>query len=177
MDAAGLVFYWSIFFKMGTITTRLTEESDYDLLVSWLMQPGVLRWFPLYDLREIEDAARIWIGNAKHHSVLTALVDDVPCGVATLYLQPYKKLAHQCLFAIVVDEAYRGRGVGRKLLTDLIALGKERFQLKILHLEVYDGNPAIGLYRKLGFEQYGFQRHFIKDNGEYIGKILMQKKI
>ncbi|HAB99130.1 MAG TPA: N-acetyltransferase [Parachlamydiales bacterium] len=162
---------------MSTITTRFTEEGDYDLLVSWLMQPGVLRWFPLNDLKEIEDAARIWIGNAKNHSVLTALVDDVPCGVATLYLQPYKKLAHQCLFAIVVDEAFRGRGVGTKLLTDLIALGKERFQLEILHLEVYDGNPAVGLYQKLGFEKYGFQRHFIKDKGEYIGKILMQKRI
>jgi RimJ/RimL family protein N-acetyltransferase len=177
MDAVGPAFYWSIFSNMSVISTRFTEESDYDLLISWLMQPGVLRWFPLYDLREVEDAARIWIANAKNHSVLTALVDNVPCGVATLYLQPYRKLAHQCLFAIVVDEAYRGQGVGTKLLTDLISLGKERFQLELLHLEVYDGNPAVGLYRKLGFEQYGFQRGFIKDGSEYIGKILMQKRI
>lgn len=162
---------------MAEIATRFAEESDAQLLVSWLMQPGVLRWFPLYDLKEVEDAARIWMYNAKQQAVLTALLDGVPCGIATLYLQPYRKLVHQCLFAIVVDEAYRGRGVGTKLLTDLMALGKERFQLKFLHLEVYDGNPAADLYRKLGFEQYGFQRRFIKDQGEYIGKILMQKRL
>lgn len=177
MAAAKPVYYWSIFLSMIEITTRFTEESDYDLLVTWLMRPGVLRWFPLYDLREVEDAVRIWIYHTKQSAVLTALVDGVPCGVAVLYLQPFKKLAHQCLFAIVVDEPYRGRGVGTKLLTDLMALGKERFQLTMLHLEVYDGNPAIHLYRRLGFEQYGFQRCFIKDNGEYIGKIMMQRKI
>ena len=162
---------------MSEIVTRFAEESDFQLLVQWLGQPGVLRWFPLHDQREIEDASRIWMGNSLHHAVLTALLDGVPCGIATLYLQPYRKLAHQCLFAIIVDEAYRSRGVGTKLLTDLMALGKERFQLELLHLEVYDGNPALRLYQRLGFEEYGFQRHFIKQNGEYMGKRLMQKKL
>lgn len=162
---------------MEKISTRFTEEKDYDLLISWLNQPGVLRWFPLHDQREVEDAAKIWMANSKQGAVLTALYEDKPCGVATLYIQPFRKLAHQCLFAIIVDEAYRGKGVGTKLLTDLMALGKERFGLELIHLEVYDGNPAFHLYQRLGFEEYGFQRRFIKEKGEYIGKRLMQKKL
>ena len=162
---------------MSPITIRFSEESDQKLLVEWLMQPGVLRWFPFSDLREIEDAARIWIANAKFKACLTALWEGEPCGIANLYLQPYRKLAHQCLFAVVVDEKHRGKGVGSKLLGDLISLAKERFSLELLHLEVYEGNPAVNLYKRLGFEQYGFQRHFVKDNGQYLGKLMMQKRL
>ncbi len=162
---------------MSQISIRLSEEADQKYLIEWLLQPGVLEWFPLCDLREVEDAARIWMSYAKQGAVLTALWNGIPCGIANLYLQPYKKLAHQCLFAIVVDEQYRGKGVGRKLMEDLMALAKEKFNIELLHLEVYDGNPAIHLYRKLGFTEYGRHRHFIKDQGKYLSKILMQKAL
>ena len=159
------------------LTIRFGEESDQKYLVDWLLQPGVLEGFPLTDLREIEDAARIWVSYAKNHAVLTALWDGVPCGIANLYLSPYQKLSHQCLFAIIVDEKVRGRGVGTKLMEELIALAKERFKLELLHLEVYAGNPAINLYQRFGFEPYGVHRRFMKDQERYIDKILMQKKL
>lgn len=157
------------------VTIRFGEDSDQKYLIEWLLQPGVLDGFPLFDLREIEDAARIWLSYAKHHAVLTALWDGIPCGIANLYLQPYEKMAHQCLFAIIVDEKYRGKGIGAKLLRELMALAKERFKLEFVHLEVYRGNPAIDLYRRLGFKEYGVHRKFMKSNGQYIDKILMQK--
>ncbi len=157
------------------VTIRFGEEADQKYLVEWLLQPGVLDGFPLNDLREIEDAARIWVSYAKQHALLTALWDGIPCGIANLYLQPYEKMAHQCLFAIIVDEKYRGKGVGAKLLRELMALGKERFKLEFIHLEVYRGNPAIELYKRLGFKEYGVHKKFMKDQGRYIDKILMQK--
>jgi putative acetyltransferase len=157
------------------ISIRPADESDQKYLVEWLLQPGVLDGFPLSDIREIEDAARIWISYAKQMAVLTALWDGVPCGIANLYLQPYKKLAHQCLFAIIVDEKYRGKGVGTILMNELVALAKNSFKIEILHLEVYEGNPARRLYERMGFIQYGLQRRFVKDEGKYIAKVLMQK--
>ena len=157
------------------ISIRFSVEEDTRLLIEWLQQPGVLQWFPLCDPREIEDAARIWISYTKYDSVLTALWDNHPCGIATLYISPFRKLAHQCLLAIIVDEAYRGKGVGTYLLGELERLAKERFKIELLHLEVYEGNPAIHLYQRLGFVQYGYQRHFIKQGGQYLGKIMMQK--
>jgi putative acetyltransferase len=158
-----------------SLTIRPGVEADQKYLIEWLQQPGVLAGFPLNDLREIEDAARIWVSYAKFGALLTALWDGVPCGIANLYLQPYQKLSHQCLFAIIVDENFRGKGVGTRLMLDLMELAKEKFQLEFLHLEVYDGNPAINLYRRLGFETYGIHRHFMKDQGRYVDKIMMQK--
>jgi len=163
--------------SQNPISIRPGIQEDMKYLIEWLQQPGVLQWFPLADLREIEDAARIWISNIKFNSVLTALWDGEPCGIATLYIQTFKKLAHQSLFAIIVDEKFRGKGVGKHLLTDLEQLAKEQFQIELLHLEVYEGNPAIHLYQRLGFLQYGYQRHFIKQNNQYLGKIMMQKAL
>ena len=159
------------------ISIRLAEEEDKKYLVEWLLQPGVLQSFPLADLKEIEDAAQIWISYYKQNAVLTALWDGVPCGNATLYLQPFKKLAHQCLFAIIVDEKFRGKGVGTKLLAELIRIGKENHHLKLLHLEAYEGNPAIHLYKKLGFKEFGVQKKFVKEDGTYKSKVMMQRDL
>lgn len=159
------------------VSIRLGEEEDKKYLIEWLLQPGVLQWFPLSDLREVEDAAQIWISFAKQNAVLTALWDGVPCGNATLYLQPYKKLAHQCLFAIIVDEKFRGKGVGTLLLNELMRVAKENHGIRLLHLEAYEGNPAVKLYRKLGFKEFGIQHRFVKENGGYQAKIMMQKDL
>lgn len=162
---------------MEHVTLREAVASDQRYLVEWLLQPGVLAGFPLADTREVEDAARIWLSYADQGAVITALWDGVPCGIANLYLQPYKKLSHQSLFAIIVDEKYRGKGIGTKLIYELMRLGKEKFHLELLHLEVYEGNPAVKLYEKLGFQKIGVQRNFMKSDGKYTNKILMQRDL
>lgn len=154
---------------------RFTVPEDAPLLTEWLSEPNILRWFPMIDAREIEDAVKIWIGYAKYEAAITALWDGEPCGMSTLYLQPYKKFAHQCLFSIIAKKEFRGKGVGTFLLENLMKLAKEKFRIEILHLEVYEGNPAINLYRRVGFEEFGKQDHFIKENGEYLSKTFMQK--
>ena len=126
----------------------------------------------------MEDAARLWISYCKIGATLTALWDGTPCGLATLYISPFRKLAHQCLLAIIVADGYRNKGVGTKLMSDLMVLAKEQFKIELLHLEVYDGNPAVHLYKKLGFVEYGYQRHFVKEGeNHYLGKIMMQKRL
>ena len=143
-----------------------------------LQQPDVLEYFPMYDLREIQDSVRIWEIFCKKGASLTADVNGAPVGLAFLNLQGYKKLAHQCLITIIVDEAHRGKGIGTQLLLDLMKLGKEGFNLEMVHLEVYHTNPAITLYRRLGFTEFGRHPQFIKEpDGRYIDKIFMEKTL
>jgi len=65
------------------------------------------------------------------------------------------------LLLIAVDPAFRRRGIGQALLdnamTNARAHGAER-----LHLEVRQGNEALALYHKAGFEQVGRRPHYYR---------------
>ena len=41
---------------------------------------------------------------------LTATINHVPCGIGTLFLMPYKKVAHHCLFKLIVDPHWQRKG-------------------------------------------------------------------
>ncbi|MEL7583140.1 GNAT family N-acetyltransferase [Brevibacterium sp. LS14] len=59
------------------------------------------------------------------------------------------------VMTIATTEAARGRGVGRTLLLAGIDWAVDA-GAGLIHLEVAEGNaPAIGLYRSLGFEEWG----------------------
>ncbi|NGX38877.1 MAG: Mycothiol acetyltransferase [Chlamydiae bacterium] len=152
-----------------------SRVEDSLLLKELFQQPDVLQYFPMEDLREIDDSVRIWEIFCRKGASLTSVVDGVACGLAFLNLQPYKKFAHQCLITIIVDDEYRGKGIGTALMHELMKLSKEKFSLEMLHLEVYESNPAIRLYERLGFEVYGVNKRYIKEKKRYIDKILMQK--
>lgn len=49
---------------------------------------------------------------------------------------------------IVVDDYYRKKGVGKKLIEYVI----KRFNLKAINLEVRQSNDAINFYKKMGFK-------------------------
>lgn len=157
------------------VEIRYTELSDAKYLKKWLLEPSVGRWFPMYDEVEVEDAVGRWISFCRYKCSLTAVYNGEPVGLTTLYLQPYRKLAHQTEFGIIVGDEFRGKGVGSKLLTSLMQLAKENFHIELLHLTVYAENPAIKLYRRFGFEEFGRQTHWIKDNGVYSGRIFMER--
>src|SRR4051812_5206008 len=101
---------------------RYTELSDGKYLKEWLLDPSIARWFPMCDEFEIDDAVGRWVGFSRYRCSLTAVKDGVPCGLTTLYLQPYRKLAHQCEFGIIVSEDFRGEGIGTSLMHHLIHL-------------------------------------------------------
>jgi ribosomal protein S18 acetylase RimI-like enzyme len=155
---------------------RDTVLEDLPFVIEWFREPGILKWYPLANEREAEDAAKLIVSYSPKKGALTALHEGVPCGVINLYLSPFEKLSKQALFCILIRSDQRGKGIGTKLILAIEERAKE-LGLETLHLEVYRGNPAIELYRRLGFVEYGVHPKFIKEGSEYIDKILMQKRI
>ena len=111
---------------------------------------------------EIDDAVMRWIAFYRYKCSLTIMKDGVPCGIATLYLQPYRKLAHQCEFGIIIGEHYRNKGIGSYLMSSIMHLAKDKFMIELLHLQVYENNPAINLYNRFGFKEFGRQNCGLK---------------
>ena len=157
------------------LTMRYTVPSDADYLKAWLLDPEVSTWFPMANEFEIEDAVRRWISFSRVNSSLTAELNGKPCGIVTLYVQAYKKLIHQSEFGIIVASGMRNKGIGSFLMRSMMRLAKEQFHLELVHLQVYAENPAIRLYKRFGFREFGRQTHWIKESDRYVGRIFMER--
>jgi len=163
---------------MSKIEIKESKPEDMKYIRKWLSDPETLKWYPMCNDREIEDAAIFWISFVKYGAVLTAYYNNEAAGIVNLYLQPYQKFSHQCLLAIIVKNEFRGKGIGTKLIQEIEKRAKEKFNIKFLHLEVYENNPAVRLYERQGFVEYGEHKHFIKNlDGSYQSKKLMQKQL
>lgn len=85
-----------------------------------------------------------------------------------------KRLSHRAEIGIAVKKAYWNQGIGRKLLTRLIALAKQS-GLKVLSLEVRtDNKRAIHLYESLGFRRIGTFEGFMEIDGESVDFDIME---
>src|SRR3990167_3604266 len=109
--------------------TQLTDGAD---LKKWLLDPQINRWFPVSSEKEIEDGAHVWASFSRYSCSLTATLDGVPCGVGTLFLMPYKKVAHHCLFKLIVDPLHQRHGIGFSILKNLKNLAKNYFRLEMI---------------------------------------------
>ncbi|MGR3973040.1 MAG: GNAT family N-acetyltransferase [Candidatus Rhabdochlamydia sp.] len=150
---------------------RYTEESDGPFLKQWLDDPFITQWFPMKTPQEIEDAFRCWIGFHRYSCSLTAILQKVPCGMATLFLMPYKKVSHYALFKIVVDPQLHRQGIGSDLLKNVKHLAKNYFHLEKVGIEVFENNPLEALLKKQGFQQIFRHEGYVKQNGSLLAKI------
>jgi len=165
--------------NIGTISIRTLVEADQYYLSQYLMDPSVLDFFPMCNMTEVGEALKIWLYYARKGQAYTIEVDHKPAGFAILYVNVFKKLAKQALFAIVVGDTYRGKGVGTKLLQHIIYEAKHTYGIVNLHLEMYEGNPAYSLYKRLGFKDYGAHEQFMREQltEKKKKKIMMQMNL
>lgn len=162
---------------MSKFHVRYSLKEDASSLRSWFLEPGALRNFPMETSLETTDTINRWLGYIPFNSCLTITSNGIPCGMALFWLHFYRKQRHQALVTIIVDPKFRGQGVGTELFHTLLHVGKTYLKLKMVHLEVYEGNRAISLYERFGFKKIGFQKKWVKDKGEYIGRIIMQRDL
>ncbi len=160
------------------ISIRPMMESDTPILERILNEPEVQLYYPMSNSKEVSDALRVWNFYMRQGSVFTIEVGKQPAGLAVVYVSSYEKLKRQALFAIVIGKEYRGQGLGSKLLAHIIDKAKNEFGIKLLHLEMYEGNPAKSLYERFGFKHYATHERFLKEaNGTYKAKIMMELKL
>jgi ribosomal protein S18 acetylase RimI-like enzyme len=133
----------------GAIRVRDMRAGDLDAVIDLFDAVASERvWIgtePGYDRDRYRETFGFALG--RGNGMFVALIADRVVGIATEHQQePYGHMV-----GMIVDERYRGRGVGRALLERLIAWARDE-QLPYLSLSVFAHNErARALYRSCGF--------------------------
>jgi ribosomal protein S18 acetylase RimI-like enzyme len=114
-------------------------------------RPGWQRWFCAHDTAS---------GNIVGHVDVKS--DPLSAGL------------HWCHLGIGIETAYRGQGLGERLMDCAIGFVEARPSLSCIELRVFSGNtPAIALYRKKGFVEVGVLKDRFRLQRQSIDDIVM----
>lgn len=109
--------------------------------------------------------AKEWVWAATEGSALL--------GVAGLSRETREKARHKAtLFGMYVPERHRRLGIGRKLVSTLMAQAKQDPTLKVVQLTVTEGNQAAqALYEQAGFITYGVEPMAVAVGTTFVSKV------
>ncbi len=116
------------------------------------------------------------IGSAEGLATcLGAWQDDALVGTVALEYSAKPKNRHTALLlGMYVQPAQRGQGLGLALMKAAVAAASSRPEILVLNLTLTEGNePALRLYRLLGFVSWGVQPQAIRTEAGLKGKVHM----
>ncbi len=126
---------------------------------------------------EADEAAFIaGMAESADSIMLLAKADGKIIGDASVSRLP-RRMSHRGEFCIAVAKEYWNRGIGSRLLEEILAFARKN-SFEVLDLQVRsDNKPAICLYEKFGFQKTGTHPAFFKIDGQYIAFDYMSLKL
>jgi L-amino acid N-acyltransferase YncA len=126
--------------------------------------------------RSLEDQ-QAWLDehSGAHPAVVAVAEDGRVCGFGSL--SPYRpRPAYRTTVedSVYVDPGYQGQGVGRAILSELVALAGAHGFHAVIGRIVGGHEASIGLHRACGFEQIGVEREVGRKFGKWLDVVLMQ---
>lgn len=111
----------------------------------------------------------------KNGPVYYAVENGKVVGWCDIFPEDNPRLSHRGTLGMGLLAAYRGQGLGARLMTAALAHAK-KFGLEKVELNVYTSNTAaIKLYKKMGFVQEGLIKKYRKLEGVYFDCMVMSK--
>lgn len=107
-------------------------------------------------------------------TVFAVYHQNIIIGLATLTQELGAKFSHKAyLSSVFIEPEFQQKGVASRLLKAVIEYSQKHVE-QILLTVASDNEPAIHLYKKLGFQIYGLEQKALKDGSEYIDEVLMK---
>jgi len=116
----------------------------------------------------------LWFCDRLHTSqVFGAFRSTALLGIAGFVIREGEKERHKgFLWGMYVRPDARKAGVGQQLVEAVIEHARDH--VEVIQLSVVSGNErARRLYARLGFVEYGVEKHSLKQDGRYYDEILM----
>ena len=97
-------------------------------------------------------------------------------GMVGAYQEEKKKLKHILnIVSVYVKPSFRGQGIGKALLQQVIETAKKNQEIKKILLGVVTTQePAHALYKSLGFNQVGHLKYAVKVDDTYFDEYYME---
>lgn len=125
-----------------------------------------------------ESAHQAWFqglaGNDSTRMYLVRDRDGRPVGVCGL--TSIDSVNRRAEFSLYIAAGFQGCGIGKAALSTLLSHGFRNLGLNVIWGESFDGNPALKMFKKLGFKHEGVRREFYFRDGEFIDAHLVSIK-
>jgi phosphinothricin acetyltransferase len=160
-----------------TVTIRPAHAADATAIAA-IYNREVLEFTATFDLvpRSIDDQRR-WITERSGAFSAIVAVDPTDGVVGFGALSAYKeRAAYRTTVedSVYVDRSYGGRGIGRALLTELVATARTTgFHSIIARIEASSA-ASRGLHASCGFELVGIEREVGRKFGRWLDVAVMQ---
>ena len=148
------------------------ELKHMPLLSKWRNNPENRKFYREFEEKSIEDQI-YWYheimnkDNTWYHFCIRPIGEAKIIGIVMLnHIHWVNKTGE---FGITIgDKEFQGKGYGSDALLTLLLYGFFELNLNRIWCEVYSNNPAIDLYKKIGFQEEGRLRsHIFKQNKYY----------
>lgn len=110
--------------------------------------------------------------------LIVAMEDGVVMGWGTIsQFQMRSSYRFTGEISIYVKDGSRGKGIGTKILNELIELGKEQNYHALMSLIAAKNVKSLGLHQKFGFKEVGYYKEVAYKFGKWHDMFVMQKHL
>ncbi|MBQ6496686.1 MAG: GNAT family N-acetyltransferase [Firmicutes bacterium] len=157
---------------------RESQFDDYKYFAEWEVDPFVTQYLSYDEDRTYEDVVEEAYANRADDTKIDYTIVDKMTGepIGRVFLSRIDRHSDSLdITKIYIGNAdYRGKGVAREVLEELLRYCFIFLHLERVTLDYYTGNVrASSLYEKMGFKPEGVARNSTKKDGKYYDLNLM----
>jgi L-amino acid N-acyltransferase YncA len=128
------------------------------------------------ELRSPEERREWMAARGPRHPVIVAESGGAIVGWGSLNVfNPRPAYRHVADFSVYVERAWRGKGVGHRLLERLIELAREIGYHKMVLATFPTNTGGVRLYERLGFSRVGVYREQGMLDGQWVDTLIMEQ--
>ncbi|NMB57517.1 GNAT family N-acetyltransferase [Candidatus Beckwithbacteria bacterium] len=177
-------FNKTITLKTGQqVTLRYPQQNDIDEVLNYINKLVEEDVFILLNEKKTKEEEVKFIQNATQEIndqkglVIFAFAGEKLVGITNIGKGRFREENNGEL-GISLAKEFRGLGLGRILINEIIAQAKQYLNINLLILAVCAPNQvALNLYQSVGFHEYGRLPQAVKYKDQMIDKILMYKNL
>jgi GNAT superfamily N-acetyltransferase len=136
------------------VEVRAATPNDVPVLLSFIQKMGAFEKLPVSTTEA--DLHESLFGDNPPTRALVITVDGVPAGYATYFFTFASMTGRRGLWLddIFIDEAFRGKGIGRAFMAFMKELAKKNNCARFEWMVVDWNEPAIHFYKSLGAQVF-----------------------